>query len=75
MWREENDENLTGSAASSDAELRDAGISSASISNDTSGIEDELGDDAPIDDAGDGAGPESATDTDLGSTPNAEQTI
>ena len=75
LWREENDENLTGSAASSDAELRDAGISSASISNDTSGIEDELGDDAPIDDAGDGSGPESATDTDLGSTPNAEQTI
>ena len=75
LWREENDETLTGSAASSDAELRDAGISSASINSDTSGIEDELDSDTPVDDGGAGAAPESATDTELGSSPNAEQTI
>ena len=75
LWREENDEDLSGSAASSDAELRDAGISSASINNDTSGLEDELDSDTPVDDGGAGTGPESATDTELGSNPNAEQTI
>ena len=75
LWREENDENLTGSAASSDAELRDAGISSASINSDTTGMEDELDNDTPVDDGGAGTGPESATDAELGSNPNAEQTI
>jgi hypothetical protein len=38
-------------------------------------MEDELDSDTPVDDGGAGAAPESATDTELGSSPNAEQTI
>ena len=76
LWREENDEELQSSAASSDAELRDAGISSASIGSDLDNIEDEAPDTTPSEDGGSDAGPESATDADIGtSAGNTEQTL
>ena len=76
LWREENDEELQSSAASSDAELRDAGISSASIGSDLDSIEDEAPDTTPSEDGGSDAGPESATDADIGaSAGNTEQTL
>ena len=75
LWREENDESLSALPGSSDAELRDAGISGAGISSDLDNIEDEASADAPVEDGGADSGPQSATDAELGSSPNAEQTI
>jgi len=75
LWREENDEALSALPGSSDAELRDAGISGAGISSDLDNIEDEALADTPVEDGGADGGPQSATDADLGSSPNAEQTI
>jgi len=75
LWREENDEDLTAMPGSSDAELRDAGISGANISDDMDNSEDELEADAGSEDAGTDGGPTSATDTELGSNTNTEQTL
>jgi len=75
LWREENDESLTALPGSSDAELRDAGISGAGISSDMDNIEDETLDDTPTEDGGTDGGPQSATDADLGSQANTEQTL
>ena len=75
LWREENDEDLTAMPGSADAELRDAGISGANISDDMDNSEDELEDDAGSEDAGTDGGPTSATDTELGSNTNTEQTL
>jgi len=41
LWREENDENLESPATDAAGEMRGAGISSAGISSDLGGIEDE----------------------------------
>ena len=75
LWREENDEDLTAMPGSSDAELRDAGISGANISDDMDNSEDELEADAGSEDAGTDGGPTSATDAELGSNTNTEQTL
>jgi hypothetical protein len=76
LWREENDENLTPIPGSAAAEMRDAGISSAGMSADLGGMEDEVeGGEAPVD-GGNDAGPETATTQEPGATqPGAEQTI
>jgi len=42
LWREENEENLTGLDADSSSEMRDLGINSTSIGVDMGGIESEL---------------------------------
>ena len=75
LWREENDEELTAMPGSADAELRDAGISGANISDDIDNSEDELEAGAGSEDAGTDSGPTSATDTELGSNTNTEQTL
>ena len=67
LWREENEENLDPIPGDADAEMRDAGISSAGIGADLGGIEDEAPDDAGGVDAGDGAAPETVTGQELGS--------
>jgi len=61
LWREENDENIEPNAEDAAAEMRGAGISSAGISADLGGLEDEAPDTGGELDGGDTAGPESAT--------------
>ena len=79
MWREENEENLDPIPGEASAEMRDAGITTAGIQDDLGNIEDELGDNDPTADGGSDAGPETATNTELGGagaeTPSTEQTI
>ena len=78
LWREENEENLTAPPTDVAGEMRGAGISGAGISDDLGGIEDEAaGGEAPID-AGDGTGPETATDQPIGggtAAPATDQTV
>jgi hypothetical protein len=77
MWREENEENLEPIPGDASSEMRDAGISSAGISSDLSGLEDGALDtsEAPVE-GGDGAGPETVTGNEVGSTtPGSEQTV
>jgi hypothetical protein len=77
LWREENEENLEPIPGDASSEMRDAGISSAGISADLSGLEDvapEAGE-APVE-GGDTAGPETVTGQELGATtPGTGQTI
>ena len=64
MWREENDENLDKGNQDTTGEMRGAGISSAGISADVTGAEDQ----AQVEggeDGGMGEGPQSATGDDL----------
>ena len=65
LWREENDENLKPAPTDASGEMRGAGISSAGIDADMAGMEDETGEEAPID-GGAGEGPETATGGDAG---------
>ena len=60
LWREENDENLKPAPTDASGEMRSAGISSAGIDADMGGMEDETGEEAPID-GGAAEGPETAT--------------
>ena len=78
LWREENDENLTGGGADAAGEMRSAGISSAGISSDLDGAEDIADDGVAPENGGDGAPPETATGQDIGggaTAPAGEQTI
>ena len=78
LWREENEETLEVPPSDAAGEMRSAGISGAGIGDDLGGIEDETeGGEAPID-AGDGAGPETATDQNIGgaaTAPSTDQTV
>jgi len=74
LWREENDENITASPADAAAEMRGAGISSAGMSADIGGMEDELpaeGGEA----GGDAAAPETATGGAPGGAPAGGEDI
>ena len=66
LWREENEDNLEPIPGDANAEMRDAGISSAGIGADLGGIEDEAPDDeAPV--AGsDASAPDTVTGQELG---------
>jgi len=76
LWREENEENLDPIPGDANAEMRDAGISSAGIADDLGGIEDEAPDAAGGEDAGDGTAPDTVTGQELGApAPGTEQTI
>jgi len=78
LWREENDENLTGGGADAAGEMRSTGISSAGISSDLDGAEDIADDGVAPENGGDGAPPETATGQDIGggaTAPAGEQTI
>ena len=75
LWREENEENLEMPETDSSGEMRSAGISGAGIEGDLGAGEEEIPDDeAPID-GGEGEGPSTATDTNIGGNPNTEQTV
>ena len=76
LWREENDENLEPIPGEADAEMRDAGISPASIGGDLGGIEDE----APTDaegavDGGAGDAPATVTGDDVTAPATTDQTV
>ena len=71
LWREENEEEMDAAPSDAAAEMRGAGISSAGISADASGLEDE----APPEggeDGGDAEGVDTATDTGLGDETGAQ---
>jgi len=59
LWKEENDETLTQPPGDASAEMRGVGISSAGISADIEGAEDQASIEGG-EDGGEGAGPESA---------------
>jgi hypothetical protein len=76
LWREENEENLEPIPGDANAEMRDAGISSAGIADDLGGIEDEAPEGAGGEDGGDGTAPDTVTGQELGApAPGTEQTI
>jgi hypothetical protein len=76
LWREENEENLEPLPGDADAEMRDAGISSAGIGADLGGIEDEAPEDEDGVEGGDASAPETVTGQELGApAPGTEQTI
>jgi len=66
LWREENDENLTPPPSDASGEMRSVGISSAGISADISGAEDQASIEGGAEDGGEGAPPETATGEELG---------
>ena len=76
LWREENEENLDPIPGDANAEMRDAGITSAGISSDMGGMEDETPDtEAPVE-GGEGSAPETVTGQELGAGgASTEQTI
>ena len=66
LWKEENAENLDPIPGDASAEMRDAGISTAGISADLGGIEDEAPEgEAPVA-SGEGAAPETVTSQEPG---------
>ena len=77
LWREENEEELNIPPTDAAGEMRSAGISGAGISDDLGGIEDEADTGEQPIDAGDGAGPETATNQDIGgaTAPATDQTV
>lgn len=77
LWRDENDENLEPAPSDAAGEMRGAGISGAGIEGDLGGMEDMV-DDTPVDDGGEGTAPETQTDQELGGggqAPATDQTI
>ena len=76
LWREENDENLEPIPGEAGAEMRDAGISPASIGGDMDNLEDEAPDEgAPPVDGGAGDAPSTVTGTDVGAPATTDQTV
>ena len=76
LWREENDDVIEPIPGDASAEMRDAGISGAGIGADLGDLEDEVTDETPGVDAGDGTAPETVTGQELGAAaPGTEQTI
>jgi hypothetical protein len=65
LWREENDENITSPGTDASSEMRGAGISSAGISADLGGIEDETDTEVAPEVGGD----EAAAPADTGAAP------
>jgi len=76
LWREENDENLEPIPGEAGAEMRDAGISPASIGGDMDNLEDEVPDEgAPPVDGGAGDAPATVTGGDIGAPATTDQTV
>ena len=74
LWKEENDENLTPPPTDAAGEMRGAGISGAGIEGDMAGMEDETGEEAPIE-GGEATPPDTATGGDAGTAANADVTV
>ena len=66
MWKEENDETLTPPPGDAAGEMRSVGISSAGISQDISGAEDQATVEGEGEAGGEGAPPETATGGEAG---------
>ena len=76
LWREENDETLGAPAEDASAEMRGAGISSAGISSDITGAEDELAGEETPEIGSEATPPETATGGDAApAAPATDQTI
>ncbi len=77
LWREENEENLDPIPGEASAEMRDAGISPATIGDDLGNMEDEVqGDEAAPIDGGAGDAPETATGGEAApAPPTTDQTV
>ena len=75
LWREENDEDLIPTNGDTSAQMRDAGISPASMGDDLGNIEDEAEGDSPTTDGGAGDAPSTVTGDDIGSPATTDQTV
>ena len=75
LWREENDEDLIPTNSDTSAQMRDAGISPASMEDDLGNIEDEAESDSPTTDGGAGDAPSTVTGDDIGSPATTDQTV
>ena len=75
LWREENDEDLVPTDVDTSAQMRDAGISPASMGDDLGNIEDEAEGDTPTTDGGAGDAPSTVTGDDIGSPATTDQTV
>ena len=75
LWREENDEDIIPTDNDTSAQMRDAGISPASMGDDLGNIEDEAEGDAPTTDGGAGDAPSTVTGDDIGSPATTDQTV
>ena len=75
LWREENDEDIIPTDDDTSAQMRDAGISPASMGDDLGNIEDEAEGDAPTTDGGAGDAPSTVTGDDIGSPATTDQTV
>ena len=75
LWREENDEDLVPTPGDSGSEMRDAGISPASVGDDLGNIEDEAEDDTPTADGGAGDAPSTVTGDEVGAPATTDQTV
>ena len=75
LWREENDEDLVPTDGDTSAQMRDAGISPASMGDDLGNIEDEAEGDTPTTDGGAGDAPSTVTGDDIGSPATTDQTV
>ena len=75
LWREENDEDLIPTNSDTSAQMRDAGISPASMGDDLGNIEDEAESDSPTTDGGAGDAPSTVTGDDIGSPATTDQTV
>ena len=76
LWREENDENLDPLPGEADAEMRDAGISPATIGGDMGDLEDEAPDTGePAVDGGAGDAPSTVTGDEVAAPATTDQTV
>ena len=75
LWLEENDEDLVPTDGDTSAQMRDAGISPASMGDDLGNIEDEAEGDTPTTDGGAGDAPSTVTGDDIGSPATTDQTV
>jgi hypothetical protein len=75
LWREENDEDIIPTNDDTSAQMRDAGISPASMGDDLGNIEDEAEGDAPTTDGGAGDAPSTVTGDDIGSPATTDRTV
>ena len=69
LWREENNENLQPPTGDAAGEMRSVGISSAGISADIAGAEDQASIEGGEEDGGEGTPPETATGDEGGAPP------
>ena len=72
LWREENEEETDAAPSDAAAEMRGAGVSSAGISDDLGGLEDEAPAEEGEGGTAEGEGVDTATDTGLGDETGAQ---